>query len=64
MPAARRGRAGGVITTPCLRAVARTSSVERPMMREEAAGVRASDTQAMGRHGGDEDGGATVHSRR
>jgi hypothetical protein len=44
--AARRGRADGAITTPCLRAVARMSLVERLMRREEAAGARASDTQA------------------
>jgi hypothetical protein len=78
MPAARRGHADGAVTTPCLLVVARTSPADQPMRCEEAAGVRTSDAQATRRawsqgcvlteatwwYGGDEDGGATVNSRR
>jgi hypothetical protein len=78
MPATRRGRADGAVTVPCLRAVARTSPTDQPTRRKEVAGARTNDaqathrawsrgwvvTEATGRRGSDEDGGAAVRSRQ
>jgi hypothetical protein len=78
MPVMQRGRTDRAVTTPCLRAVARTSVVDRSTRHEKAIEARTSDaqathrawsrgwvfTEATGRRGGNEDGGAAVRSRR